>query len=60
MLDRRLEVLRKAVSVRLPRLDVAAGQLEHAEAEIASEQRVLSPNLLAGAAQAFLRDIRYI
>jgi hypothetical protein len=34
------------VAVRLPRLDVAAGELEDAEAEVAREQRVLRPNLL--------------
>jgi hypothetical protein len=40
-------------AVWLPRPDVAAGQLEDAEAEVAREQGVFLPNLLPGLAQAF-------
>ena len=40
---------------RVPRLDVAAIQLEDAEAEVAWEHWVLVANLLPGAAQAFPR-----
>ena len=38
------------VAVWVPRPDVAAGELEDAEAEVAREQRVLLPNLLPGTA----------
>ena len=53
VLDGGFEGLGEVVAVRLPRPDVAAGELEDAEAEVAREQRVLLPNLLPGPAQAF-------
>jgi hypothetical protein len=43
MFDRFFECLREVFTVRLPRPDVAAGQLEDAEAEVARKQRILFP-----------------
>ena len=54
VLDGLFKRLRKIVAVRFPGPDVAGGELEDAEAEVAREHRVLFPNLLAGTAQAFL------
>ena len=45
--------LRQVLAVRLPRPDVAGGELEDAEAEVAREHWVLFPDLLPGTAQAF-------
>ena len=51
------ESLGKLLAVRPPRPDVAAGQLEDAEAEVACEQRLLFPHLLPNAAQAFFGQL---
>src|SRR5271165_5360724 len=44
-------------AVRFPRSNVTAGELEHAEAEVAREQRVLLPNLLPNATQPFFGQL---
>ena len=46
-------VFGKVLAVRFPRPDVAGGELEDAEAEVAREQRVLFFDLLPSPAQAF-------
>ena len=53
MFDGGLEGFAEALAVRVPGPDVAGGELENAEAQVAREQRVLLPNLLPGSSEAF-------